>query len=133
MVLFVAIVVYDRWRMGDVRRLAGHLERAWLKRLAWLGFPAASTVALEVGVFASAPYDKLHLETPGNVRPEMSHEAGLMPPGVPVATFAIGEAGAKNAGLFAASILALHDVKVRAALESFREKQTADVLAVQLP
>jgi MATE family multidrug resistance protein len=53
-VLFVAIVVYDRWRMGDVRRLAGHLERAWLKRLAWLGFPAASTVALEVGVFASA-------------------------------------------------------------------------------
>jgi 5-(carboxyamino)imidazole ribonucleotide mutase len=56
-----------------------------------------------------------------------------MPAGIPVATLAIGVAGAKNAGLFAASILALHDVKVRAALETFRAKQTADVLACELP
>ncbi|MDB6173591.1 MAG: phosphoribosylaminoimidazole carboxylase, catalytic subunit [Chthoniobacteraceae bacterium] len=56
-----------------------------------------------------------------------------MPAGIPVATLAIGIAGAKNAGLFAASILALHDSRVRDALEAFRSKQTADVLACELP
>lgn len=53
-VLLGAIVFYDRWRWSDVSTLAGHLHRAWFKRLLQLGFPAASTVALEVGVFASA-------------------------------------------------------------------------------
>ncbi len=55
-----------------------------------------------------------------------------MPAGIPVATFAIGVAGAKNAGLFAASILALNDDRLRAALADFREKQTAEVLAAEL-
>jgi MATE family multidrug resistance protein len=53
-VLLTAIVLYDRWRWSDLPTLAGHLHRAWFKRLLQLGFPAASTVALEVGVFASA-------------------------------------------------------------------------------
>jgi 5-(carboxyamino)imidazole ribonucleotide mutase len=52
-----------------------------------------------------------------------------MPGGVPVATFAIGKAGAINAALFAASILATTDEAVRIKLDAFREKQTADVLA----
>jgi 5-(carboxyamino)imidazole ribonucleotide mutase len=52
-----------------------------------------------------------------------------MPSGVPVATFAIGAAGAKNAALFAAAILANEFADVRAALEAFREAQTAAVLA----
>ena len=56
-----------------------------------------------------------------------------MPAGIPVATLAIGEAGAKNAGLLAVSILALHDEKLRGALAEFRAKQTADVLAAELP
>jgi len=51
-----------------------------------------------------------------------------MPGGVPVATFAIGNSGAKNAGLFAASILALTDARIAAALESFRDNQTESVL-----
>jgi 5-(carboxyamino)imidazole ribonucleotide mutase len=51
-----------------------------------------------------------------------------MPGGVPVATFAIGEAGAKNAGLFAASILALEDKTIAQKLEKFRSKQTETVL-----
>src|SRR5687768_16128521 len=51
-----------------------------------------------------------------------------MPAGVPVATFAIGTAGAINAALFAASLLAGHREEIRAALESFRERQTAGVL-----
>ena len=50
-----------------------------------------------------------------------------MPGGIPVATFAIGRAGAKNAALFAAAILARSDPKVRDALERFREEQTASV------
>jgi 5-(carboxyamino)imidazole ribonucleotide mutase len=52
-----------------------------------------------------------------------------MPAGVPVATFAIGKAGATNAGLFAAEMLAPRSNEIRAALLAFRAKQTADVLA----
>src|SRR5580658_263812 len=52
-----------------------------------------------------------------------------MPSGVPVATFAIGTAGAKNAALFAAAILANENAAIRAALDAFREAQTAAVLA----
>jgi 5-(carboxyamino)imidazole ribonucleotide mutase len=52
-----------------------------------------------------------------------------MPSGVPVATFAIGVAGAKNAALFAASILANEHADIHAALDAFRAAQTAAVLA----
>ena len=45
----------------------------------------------------------------------------------PVATFGIGRSGAKNAGLFAAAMLAGADPKVRKALDAFRKKQTAAV------
>ena len=55
-----------------------------------------------------------------------------MPKGVPVATFAIGEAGAANAGIFAASILAVTDSALAAKLQAFRTKQTDKVLAMQL-
>jgi 5-(carboxyamino)imidazole ribonucleotide mutase len=51
-----------------------------------------------------------------------------MPRGVPVATFAIGEAGAVNAALFAAAIVAGHDPQVAATLTSFRNSQTQAVL-----
>jgi 5-(carboxyamino)imidazole ribonucleotide mutase len=51
-----------------------------------------------------------------------------MPGGVPVATFAIGEAGAKNAALFAAAIVGQSDVGVLAKLENFRAEQTQNVL-----
>ncbi len=51
-----------------------------------------------------------------------------MPGGVPVATLAIGEAGAKNAGILASQILALSDNELAARLDAFREAQTASVL-----
>jgi 5-(carboxyamino)imidazole ribonucleotide mutase len=51
-----------------------------------------------------------------------------MPAGIPVATFAIGEAGAKNAGLFAVAVLALEDKGLAAKLERFRAMQTKTVL-----
>ena len=52
-----------------------------------------------------------------------------MPGGVPVGTLAIGNAGAKNAGLLAAAMLATTDEGVRKRLEEWRAQQTADVLA----
>ncbi|MGD0502869.1 MAG: 5-(carboxyamino)imidazole ribonucleotide mutase [Steroidobacteraceae bacterium] len=51
-----------------------------------------------------------------------------MPSGIPVATFAIGAAGARNAALFAAALLANEFAEVRAALDAFRAAQTAAVL-----
>ena len=50
-----------------------------------------------------------------------------MPGGIPVATFGIGKAGAKNAGLFAAAILACSDPGVRERLAKYREAQSAAV------
>jgi len=52
-----------------------------------------------------------------------------MPAGIPVGTTAIGTAGAVNAALLAAAILAIHDPQVAAALDDFRRQQTETVLA----
>jgi 5-(carboxyamino)imidazole ribonucleotide mutase len=56
-----------------------------------------------------------------------------MPAGVPVATFAIGPAGAHNAGLYAVAILALADAALAARLDAFRAAQTERVLKLTLP
>ena len=56
-----------------------------------------------------------------------------MPKGIPVATFAIGEAGAANAGLYAVALLAITDTALAAKLEKFRNDQTDAVLAMKLP
>jgi len=56
-----------------------------------------------------------------------------MPAGIAVGTLAIGEAGAKNAGLLAASIIGLGNATVRKKIEAFRKKQTETVLAQKLP
>ena len=56
-----------------------------------------------------------------------------MPKGVPVATFAIGAAGAANAALFAVALLATRDPALRVRLEAFRAEQTAAARASELP
>jgi 5-(carboxyamino)imidazole ribonucleotide mutase len=56
-----------------------------------------------------------------------------MPAGIPVATFAIGKAGARNAALFAASIIATTDREMALKLDNFRSKQTKEVLSRKLP
>jgi len=56
-----------------------------------------------------------------------------MPKGIPVATFAIGETGAANAGLFVVSILANHDAALAQKLNAFRAAQVEKVHAMQLP
>jgi len=55
-----------------------------------------------------------------------------MPKGIPVGTFAIGEAGAANAGLFAVALLASTDAALADKLDAFRADQTASVLAMTL-
>ena len=61
------------------------------------------------------------------------HSIVQMPKGIPVATFAIGEAGAANAALFAVAMLANQDKKLNERLQAFRQAQSAKVLAMQLP
>ena len=56
-----------------------------------------------------------------------------MPKGIPVATFAIGEAGAANAALFAVAMLALGNAPLTKKLAAFRKKQADAVLATKLP
>ncbi|MGZ8256394.1 MAG: 5-(carboxyamino)imidazole ribonucleotide mutase [Gallionella sp.] len=56
-----------------------------------------------------------------------------MPKGIPVATFAIGEAGAANAGLFAVSMLALNDKALADKLSAYRLKQAEQIAATTLP
>jgi 5-(carboxyamino)imidazole ribonucleotide mutase len=61
------------------------------------------------------------------------HSIVQMPKGVPVATFAIGAAGAANAALFAVALLANEDPALRAQLEAFRAAQTEAARAMTLP
>ena len=61
------------------------------------------------------------------------HSIVQMPKGIPVATFAIGAAGAANAALFAVAMLAVHQPAMADALKTFRDKQTALATAITLP
>ena len=61
------------------------------------------------------------------------HSIVQMPRGIPVATFAIGQAGAANAALFAVALLALHDARLATQLTEFRAAQTAAAAAITLP
>jgi len=61
------------------------------------------------------------------------HSIVQMPKGIPVATFAIGEAGAANAALFAVAMLANDNPELNARLQAFRRTQTEKVLAMKLP
>jgi len=87
------------------------------------GMIAAKTILPVLGV----PVPSKHLQGQDSLLSIVQ-----MPKGVPVATFAIGEAGAANAGLFAVSILATQDSGLAAKLEKFREAQANKVLAMQL-
>jgi 5-(carboxyamino)imidazole ribonucleotide mutase len=80
------------------------------------GMLAAKTTVPVLGV----PVASRHLQGVDSL-----HSIVQMPKGIPVATFAIGQAGAANAALFAVSMLALHDPHLSAQLESYRQKQTA--------
>jgi 5-(carboxyamino)imidazole ribonucleotide mutase len=88
------------------------------------GMLAAKTTVPVLGVPVPSPYLK-------GVDSLLS--IAQMPKGVPVATFAIGEAGAANAALYAISILAVHDADLASKLDAFRREQEVTVLAMSLP
>ncbi len=88
------------------------------------GMLAAKTLVPVLGV----PVASRHLQGVDSL-----HSIVQMPKGVPVATFAIGQAGAANAALFAVAMLASTDDALRAKLEAFRAEQTAAARAMALP
>ncbi len=88
------------------------------------GMIAAKTTVPVLGV----PVASRHLQGVDSL-----HSIVQMPKGVPVATFAIGAAGAANAALFAVALLANHDPALRVQLEAFRAQQTAAARAMELP
>lgn len=87
------------------------------------GMLAAKTPVPVLGV----PVASKHLQGVDSL-----HSIVQMPKGIPVATFAIGVAGAANAALFAVAMLALHDARLRDALDAFRQRQTAAAQAMTL-
>ncbi len=87
------------------------------------GMVAAKTILPVLGV----PVPSKHLQGQDSLLSIVQ-----MPKGIPVATFAIGEAGAANAGLFAVSMLAHHDSVLAEKLAQFRAKQTDKVLSMEL-
>jgi 5-(carboxyamino)imidazole ribonucleotide mutase len=88
------------------------------------GMLAAKTTVPVLGV----PVASRHLQGVDSL-----HSIVQMPRGIPVATFAIGAAGAANAALFAVAMLANEDAALRAKLEEFRARQTEAARAMELP
>ena len=88
------------------------------------GMLAAKTTVPVLGV----PVASRHLQGVDSL-----HSIVQMPKGIPVATFAIGNAGAANAALFAVAMLALHDAALARALQDFRSEQTRVAQAMTLP
>ena len=88
------------------------------------GMLAAKTVVPVLGV----PVASRHLQGVDSL-----HSIVQMPKGVPVATFAIGAAGAANAALFAVAMLAAHDAGLLRRLQDFRARQSEDARATALP
>lgn len=88
------------------------------------GMLAAKTIVPVLGV----PVASRHLQGVDSL-----HSIVQMPKGIPVATFAIGNAGAANAALFAVALLALHDTTLANKLQAFRAEQTETARAMTLP
>jgi 5-(carboxyamino)imidazole ribonucleotide mutase len=88
------------------------------------GMLAAKTTVPVLGV----PVASRHLQGVDSL-----HSIVQMPKGVPVATFAIGTAGAANAALFAVAMLAVSNPALRAQLDEFRARQTEAARAMTLP
>jgi len=88
------------------------------------GMLAAKTTVPVLGV----PVASKHLQGVDSL-----HSIVQMPKGIPVATFAIGNAGASNAALFAVAMLASEDAGLRAKLEAFRSEQTEAARNMTLP
>jgi len=128
----------------EARALSAHRTPAELE--AWVGTLAAGGAKCFIAGAGGAAHlagvvaSKTTLPVLGVPMPS-KHLQGMdsllstvqMPKGIPVATFAIGDAGAANAALFAVAMLALEDEKLAAQLQAFRRKQADAVISARLP
>lgn len=112
-------------------RVAEYCETARDRGLRVLIAGAGLAAALPGVAAAKTPLPVLGVPLPSPALGGMDALLSIvqMPPGIPVGTLAIGKAGAINAALLAAAILALGDERIRKALDDYRAKQTATVLA----
>ena len=131
-IAFEALVVSAHRMPDDMFRYAEQARARGLKAIiagaggaAHLpGMLAAKTTVPVLGV----PVASKHLQGVDSL-----HSIVQMPKGIPVATFAIGAAGAANAALFAVALLANEDAALRTQLDAFRARQTEAARAMTLP
>ena len=129
---------------AETRVVSAHRTPAWMaeyageaeeRGLAAIIAGAGGAAHLPGMVAAQTPVPVLGVPVPGHSLSGLDSLLSIvqMPGGVPVATFAIGKAGAINAALFAAAMLARTDPAVREALRDYREQQTKRVLEDSVP
>ncbi len=112
-------------------RVAEYCEQARDRGLQVIIAGAGLAAALPGVVAAKTPLPVLGVPMPAGALDGLDALLSIvqMPPGIPVGTLAIGKPGAVNSALLAAAIIALGDDGVRTALDEFRHKQTAAILA----
>lgn len=126
-------------RVLSAHRTPGALE-SWVKRLSGRGvrcfIAGAGGAAHLAGVIAAkTTVPVLGVPMPSKYLHGLDSLLSIvqMPKGIPVATFAIGEAGAANAGLFAVAMLAQGDAKLARRLAQYRAAQAEAVMSAKLP
>jgi len=129
---------------AETRVVSAHRTPAWMAEYAGeaeerglmaIIAGAGGAAHLPGMVAAQTPVPVLGVPVPGHALSGLDSLLSIvqMPGGVPVATFAIGKAGAINAALFAAAMLACTDPAVRQALRNYRDQQTKRVLEDSVP
>lgn len=117
------------------RQLAEYVEAAEGRGMAIIiaGAGGAAHLPGVVAALTVLPVIGVPVQGPSMMGLDSLLSIAQMPGGIPVATMAVGKAGAKNAGLFAAAVLAQSRPELRAALKAFREEQAQAVLGQVLP
>jgi phosphoribosylaminoimidazole carboxylase PurE protein len=92
------------------------------------GAGAAAHLAGVVAAHTTLPVIGIPIDSSPLKGADALYSTVQMPPGIPVATMAVGKSGAKNAAIFAAQILGLNDKKIASVLKAFKKKMVAGVL-----
>ena len=125
-VFFVARVLSAHRTPKDLEAFILGMEEAGVKVFI-AGAGGAAALAGVVASHTTRPVLGVPIETKSLKGLDSLLSTVMMPPGIPVATFAIGKGGAKNAALFALSLLALTSPKLSARVARFRRKQAQAV------
>jgi 5-(carboxyamino)imidazole ribonucleotide mutase len=130
-VSFVAKVLSAHRTPGDLKAFVIAMEKTGVRAFI-AGAGGAAALAGVVASHTTLPVLGVPIETKGLKGLDSLLSTVQMPAGVPVATFAIGKAGAKNAALFVLSLLALDSVRIAKKLISFRRKQTKAIRSIKV-